>query len=110
MVDGQHPNVSARHFVSPPVARFRIPMSTVDFLARWVDHIEQIDKLLIFHFLDFDLFLVLLNEITVEHCIEYGGMDGEKLSASMYFLPLNNQSDVMVALIIIPTIEARSWP
>ncbi|GMT30073.1 hypothetical protein PFISCL1PPCAC_21370, partial [Pristionchus fissidentatus] len=54
-----------------------------NFDGRRVDHVEEIDKFLIFDALQLDFLLVLLDEIAEEHSREDGRMSGEELNYLM---------------------------
>ncbi|GMT30021.1 hypothetical protein PFISCL1PPCAC_21318, partial [Pristionchus fissidentatus] len=53
-----------------------------------VDDIEEVDKFLIDDVVQFDFLLFLINDISKEHCREYGRIDSEQLLGINQFGPI----------------------
>ncbi|GMT37442.1 hypothetical protein PFISCL1PPCAC_28739, partial [Pristionchus fissidentatus] len=53
-----------------------------------VDDIEEFDKFLIDDVVQFDFLLFLINDISKEHCREYGRIDSEQLKQINQFGPI----------------------
>ncbi|GMT01070.1 hypothetical protein PENTCL1PPCAC_23244, partial [Pristionchus entomophagus] len=81
-----------------------------DLLVWRVDNIDHLYELLSIDILQFNFFLVLLSEATIEHNIEHGRMHGTNPFIDVDLLSLDQQCNIVGGLTRIHEIESRCNP